>query len=208
MIATVLHLTRDDIAALRITDTYSVHRIIYSLFDDIRSEEQKQRSEPSGFLYAEKRGDWNCRKFLILSNRPPKIPKYGQIDTKPIPESFLTNAYYGFEVTLNPSKRESSSGKIVAIRGREAISQWFIDKAPNSWGFTVNSESLQVQSLDVQTFDKQGHKVTQGSATLVGELVVTDRDKFIQSFRQGIGRGRAFGLGLLQIIPLSKLNKS
>ena len=41
------------------------------------------------------------------------------------------------------------------------------------------------------------------SATLKGELRVTDLDYFRQSFLQGIGRGRAFGFGLLQIVPFT-----
>jgi len=57
--------------------------------------------------------------------------------------------------------------------------------------------------MSVQTFKKDGQTVTHGSATLKGELLVTDREQFNQSFRQGIGRGRAFGFGLLQIVPLS-----
>jgi CRISPR system Cascade subunit CasE len=37
---------------------------------------------------------------------------------------------------------------------------------------------------------------------LTGELEIVDRSLFIKSFQQGIGRGRAFGFGLLQIAPL------
>jgi len=40
---------------------------------------------------------------------------------------------------------------------------------------------------------------------LKGELYVIDSEQFKQSFRQGIGRGRAFGFGLLQIVPLASV---
>jgi CRISPR system Cascade subunit CasE len=52
-------------------------------------------------------------------------------------------------------------------------------------------------------FNKKGNQVTLGSATLQGGLTVIDREKFKHSFCQGIGRGRAFGFGLLQIVPNS-----
>lgn len=207
MIVTLLYLTKADIKALHITDNYSVHRIVYSLFDDVRSEIQKSTSESSGFLYVDKGEDENGRKILILSNRSPKKINYGQVDSKPIPDSLLTHDHYGFEITLNPTKRDGLSGKTVAIRGRQAIAQWFIDKTALTCGFAVKPETLQIQNMDVKTADKKGHKVTQGSATLIGEFVVTDRNKFIQSFQKGIGRGRGFGFGLLQIIPLLS-NKS
>ena len=56
MIASVLHLTRADVKALKITDTYSLHRVVYSIFDDIRSDSQKTQSVSSGILYADIRG--------------------------------------------------------------------------------------------------------------------------------------------------------
>ena len=51
---------------------------------------------------------------------------------------------------------------------------------------------------------KGGQTVTQGQTNVQGRLEVIDKTKFIQSFQQGIGRGRAFGCGLLQIVPINK----
>lgn len=118
---------------------------------------------------------------------------------------FLSHALYAFEVTLNPSKRDKQTGKVVAIRGREEIEAWFKARAQKSWGFSVNPESLQIGQMSVQMFEKSGETITHGSATLKGELTVTDRKQFNLSFIQGIGRGRAFGFGLLQIVPLSSV---
>lgn len=202
MILSSLYLSRSDIIALDIRDTYSLHRIVYSLFDDIRSDQQKLESVPSGFLYVDKGGDWEHRKLLILSDRAPNPPQYGHIESTILEESFLMHDHYGFEITLNPTKRDPSTGKTIPIRGRETIKEWFIKKAPVLFGFEVKVEKLQIQSLDVKVFDKKGHRVTQGSASLIGELFVTDRSKFIDSFKKGIGRGKAFGFGLLQLIPL------
>jgi CRISPR system Cascade subunit CasE len=205
LIASVLRLTRSDIKALRIADAYALHRVVYSLFEDIRGAAQKQASTPSGILYADKGGDFDSRRILILSNRPPKPdPGFGEIDSRPIPADFLQHAGYAFEVIINPSKRDRQTGKTVAVRGREAIAQWFAERAPQSWGFEVEPARLQLESLSVQTFAKDGQTVTHGGATLKGILHVSDRECFKRSFRLGIGRGRAFGFGLLQIIPLRK----
>ncbi|MPN58153.1 hypothetical protein SDC9_205854 [bioreactor metagenome] len=38
--------------------------------------------------------------------------------------------------------------------------------------------------------------------TFTGVLEVVDRKSFIKSFCEGIGRGKAFGFGLLQLLPL------
>ncbi|MNN97956.1 CRISPR associated protein [compost metagenome] len=54
----------------------------------------------------------------------------------------------------------------------------------------------------LQFKDKQQNPVTLAQAHLQGQLSVTDREQFRNSFVQGIGRGRTFGCGLLQIAPL------
>ncbi len=203
MIASVLRLSRSDCKALRVTDPYSIHRVVYSLFEDTRSEDEKRASKPSGILYADKGGDFKQRQILLLSDREPMQPEYGELISKAIPDGFLDHQRYGFEVTVNPTRRDGASRKLVPVKGREAVAEWFAERAENSWGFEVNPEYLQIQRLGVQQFKKGDQTLTHGSATLKGELRVIDRERFIRSFRQGIGRGRAFGFGLLQIVPLS-----
>jgi len=201
MIASVLHLNRTDVKALKITDAYSLHRVVYNLFDDVRSLEEKQKSIPSGILYADKGGDIRGRKILMLSNRQPNIPEHGSLEMKKIADGFLDYKNYHFEVVINPTKRENLSRKVIALRKREDIATWFIAKAPQ-WGFSISPEHLEVRDCDVKRFEKDGQSITQGQAKLTGRLTVTDEELFIKSFQQGIGRGRAFGCGLLQIVPI------
>ena len=192
MIASVLRLSRSDCKALRITDAYSIHRVVYELFP----------GEYRDFLFADKGGDFLARQILILSDRSPETLQFGEIESKLIPDSFLEHDHYGFEVMLNPTKRDNQTGKTVAIRGRENLLQWFLGKAP-SLGFEIQAESLEIRHVGVQTFDLgNGKIVTHNSASFVGKLKVTDRVKFQQSFRKGIGRAKSFGFGLFQIIPL------
>ncbi len=205
MIASVLRLSRLDVAALEVIDAYSLHRVVYDLFDDVRNDDQKRSGVSSGVLYADKGGDFHSRRILVLSARAPLKPEYGELEIKEVPENLLNHERYRFEIIVNPTKRDGESRKIIAIRGREEVMQWFANKAPESWGFTVYAPTLQVNNLSVKEFKKKGHSVTLGSATLQGHLTVKDRAKFIKSFHQGIGRGRAFGFGLLQIVPHSNL---
>lgn len=201
MIASVLHLSRVDVKALKITDAYSLHRVVYDLFDDVRSSAEKQASVSSGILYADKGGDFHGRKILMLSNRQPNLPEHGELSIKKISGSFLDYELYRFEVVVNPSKRDNASRKIIALRKREEIAAWFIDKAPQ-WGFSISPAHLEVSNMSVKRFEKGGQNITQGQAVLLGRLAVTNRQTFIESFQHGIGRGRAFGCGLLQIVPL------
>lgn len=217
MIASVLHLGRADVKALKITDAYSIHRVVYDLFDDIRTESEKQQNVSSGILYADKGGDERGRKILVLSNRQPNAPKHGQLsELRRIPDTFLDYPRYRFEVVINPTKRTSGGGKLIAIRTpkgtassneestRQKIAKWFIEKAPQ-WGFEVKPEHLAVGNVSVKKFKKEKNderEITQAQAQILGQLTVIDKEKFTRSFQQGIGRGRSFGCGLLQIEPI------
>ncbi|MDO9567371.1 MAG: type I-E CRISPR-associated protein Cas6/Cse3/CasE [Candidatus Desulfaltia sp.] len=195
MIASVLRLSRSDCKALnnnKTMDGYTIHRVVYELFP----------GESRDFLFVDKGGDFQARQILILSDRKPEIPQYGEIQSKLIADSFLDHDNYGFEITLNPTKRDKQTRKTVAIRGRENLRQWFLGKAP-SLGFEIQAESLEIRHAGVQTFDLgNGSIVTHNSASFIGKLKVTNRVKFQQSFRKGIGRAKGFGFGFLQIIPL------
>lgn len=205
LIASVLHLDRKAVQALKINDAYGLHKAVYSLFPDVRSADEKQASKPSGFLYADQGGDYKSRKILLLSDREPMEQidsQYGEVQSKIISPDFLQHDTYRFKVVVNPTRRDSASRKLVPVKGRDAIAQWFMERAPASWGFGVVPSQLQVGSTDVLNFkDKAQRQITLAQAQIQGVLQVADRQQFIQSFSQGIGRGRAFGCGLLQIVP-------
>lgn len=206
LIASVLHLDRKAVQALKINDAYGLHKAVYSLFPDVRSADEKQASKPSGFLYADQGGDYKSRKILLLSDREPMEQidsQYGEVQSKTISPDFLQHDAYRFKVVVNPTRRDNASRKLVPVKGRDAIAQWFMERAQASWGFSLVPSQLQVDSTDVLSFkDKSQRQITLAQAQVQGVLQVTDRQQFIQSFSQGIGRGRAFGCGLLQIVPL------
>lgn len=204
--ASVLHLDRAAVKALRITDAYSLHRVVYSLFDDVRSDIQKAESQSSGILYADQGGDFQSRKILMLANRNPAASVNGQhgvVYSRDIPDDFLAHDRYRFQVIVNPTRRDNASRKLFPVKGRDAVRQWFLDRAPQSWGFLASAEHLQIDKLQVLQFkEKAGRPVTLAQAYVQGQLTVTDREQFRHSFSNGIGRGRTFGCGLLQIVPL------
>ncbi len=199
MIASVLSLSREDCKVLKITDPYSIHRVVYSLFPR-KGESTRQ------FLYADKGGSINERTILLLSETEPVLPEYGELRSKRINESFLQHQLYGFEVIVNPVKRDNKTGHIVPVRGKEELSSWFVQKAP-SFGFAVDPVFLTVGDTDVIQFKKDGLGVTLGKATFTGKLEVIDQSRFIETFRHGLGKAKGFGFGLLQIVPLTKASK-
>lgn len=206
LIASVLELDRAAVKALRITDPYSLHRVVYSLYPDVREQEAKSGSVPSGILWADQGGDFRSRQILLLADREPAKQvddRHGEIRSRLIPTDFLAHDHYRFKVIVNPTRRDSASKKLMPVKGREAVAEWFIERAEASWGFAVSVAHLQIDRLEVLQFkDKAQRPVTLAQAHVQGQLHVTDHAQFQKSFAQGIGRGRAFGCGLLQIVPL------
>lgn len=205
-----LHLDRAAIKALKITDAYSLHRVVYSLFPDVRSEHEKNSHIQSGIVYADQGGVFEgyqpVRKVLMVSDRQPTAQVnggYGQVMCKSVAADFLGYNRYRFKVQVNPVRKDKRTGKRMAIKGREATRQWFIERAPKSWGFEIDPLHLQVDAIDVVQFSgKDQHQITVGKAHLQGVLNVTNHAQFMHSFKHGIGKARAFGCGLLQIVPL------
>lgn len=197
MIASVLNLNRADCRALALTDAYSLHKLVYSLFP-------VQDGRARDFLYVDKGGDWNCRRILLLSARRPTTPERGIIESKAIPESFLQRDHYAFEVMVNPTQRNGPSRTTTPVRGRDNLHSWFMQKT-TTWGFAVEPDSLHIKNMGVVSFGREnGATQTHGSATFMGKLTVTNREAFVNSFKHGVGRAKGFGFGLLQIVPLKK----
>ncbi|MGL5038879.1 MAG: type I-E CRISPR-associated protein Cas6/Cse3/CasE [Aeromonas sp.] len=201
--ASVLRLDRAAVKALRVTDLYSLHRVVYALFDDVRSEAQKQASESSGIQWVDKGGNHLYRQILLLSDRPPQAGEYGEVETRLLPDDFLSHRHYRFTVTLSPTRRDNQSRQLKPVKGREAMTSWFIERASQNWGFAVDPSHLQVEGVQVAQFKGKAERaITLQQATLSGYLTVTDPERFALSVASGLGRGRAFGCGLLQVVPL------
>lgn len=202
LIASHLLLSRKDVTELRMNDGYGVHRVVYSLFENLR-QGSLEKSESAGFLYADTGYVDQRRRILLLSNRPPiqrVSDRYGLVESKAIDPSFLTHERYRFKVVANPVINRSTGRD--PIRKSQDIQRWFIEKA-SRWGFSVNDETLEATVPNIEYIQtSSGHRLVISRSTITGVLSVSDRETFASSFASGIGRGRAFGCGLLQIKPI------
>ena len=186
-----------DAAALRkgnIRNDYSIHRLVYSLFP--------LEQERSRFLYADKGSVRGGRLLLVLSEKEPNVPEYVTSATTIISENFFRFSDYRFEIDLNPVKKEKESGKRRAVTGQLDLLNWFIAHS-EKWGFQADARSLEVSIKPVRQFSKDGTVCTFNNAFFRGRLHVTDQEKFRESFFAGLGHGKAFGFGLLQLRPIS-----
>jgi len=98
----------------------------------------------------------------------------------------------------------TSASFITSSRGASTydLRLWFLRKQ-NDWGFMVDGDTLDIFDTGVIEIRKNGIVVPFNKAQFRGILTVTDSDRFKTVFTSGIGRGKSFGFGLLQLHPIS-----
>lgn len=153
--------------------------------------------------------------LMLLSGELPKFDGivrqfgYGVEDcyTKSY-DAFLSkienDSYWRFRLVANPTISKSTGnkdrGKRVAIVSVKYQKEWLVRQAVQN-GFLVEEETFDVmESKWVSFCKKQEHTIKAISVTYEGILQVTDAEKFRNALLHGIGREKAYGMGLLTIM--------
>lgn len=155
--------------------------------------------------------------MLVVSKDMPDLAKVadqfgytGKYETKlydPLFERIENGSRWKFCLTANPTcKKTLPSGKKLVCAHITAKYQekWLADKAEN-YGFSVSDgEFLAVQSKWYKFYKRDNRMVDILSVTYDGVLTVTDADKFKETLCKGIGRGKAYGMGMLTVVRYEK----
>lgn len=165
----------------------------------------------------------NGRQYLlVLSENKPAVENLEKYGIKGSAcsknyEPFLASLQEGmrafFRIKLNAVKSYSTSG-LDKKRGRVApvpldeLNAFFLARTEKN-GFAVKPDALKIVSRDSERFehsvesnDKKNKYLDLVGVTYEGILTVTDLAKFKQTLKRGIGKKKAYGFGLLTIIPM------
>lgn len=162
----------------------------------------------------------NDKQYLLIVSRTKpdlnKLEKYGvkgSASTKCY-DDFLSSLQEGmkakFRVKLNAVKSLSDRtthpkrGKVVPVPSAE-LEQFFTERACKN-GFSVphNEVRLQVNKALFEHYNQdkvQDAHLSLVSVTFEGELTITDLEKFKKALTCGIGKKKAYGFGMLTVIP-------
>lgn len=103
-----------------------------------------------------------------------------------------------FRCSVNPVKRQKSSGKLVPLIREDAV-EWLLAKMSAN-GIKVDADNLRKVSEETDRFHKaNGKPVTLRRATFEGRCVITDPVKAKLALVNGMGRGKAYGCGLITL---------
>lgn len=161
--------------------------------------------------------------LMILSRNPVK--------TELITEQFSTNSscfqeknYDRFLTQLTPGMKcrfrlvanptvskvrkgedQNSRGKVYGHVTDEWALKWLLDRCAKH-GFKVTPESVQiVGSRWIQFFKRRGERpVSLREVIYEGQLTIIDPVLFRTALTNGLGRGKAYGMGMMTVIPLKQ----
>ena len=118
----------------------------------------------------------------------------------------MPGSCWQFRLTANPTKSRkdpkapAERGSVMAHCSTKHQKQWLLDRAAKH-GFALREEEFTVTRVQWQRFAKRGTRpVTLLAVTYEGVLQVTDAEQFRAMLCQGMGRGKAYGLGLMTVM--------
>ncbi len=181
---------RKEVLRHRLVSAYELHKLLWNCFPG-RPEAKRD------FLF---RCDEEeaVLKILMLSETKPEVCDWAEWDgIKEFDPVFPIGSLYCFRLRANPTIRAKEDGKLRAVTREEELHSWLVRKAEKN-GFALRSEP-EYSGCRLERFSKTpgGPGISLNVVEIGGALAVTDSAAFGEAFRRGIGRGRAFGCGML-----------
>lgn len=187
------------------------HGLIWSLFAD---DPDKSRD----FIFRETREG----QFLIVSQNPPRFDEnIWDIKSKPYAPNIQNGQRFGFALRANPTKAikvegsekskridvlmhaKKQKGEKLSPEEREEIGlDWLAQKLARE-GAKLEKDYCQIMQYSQIKLPKKNENATISVIDVEGVIEVTDANIFSNALLRGIGHGKAFGLGLLLLRPLS-----
>jgi CRISPR system Cascade subunit CasE len=187
---------------MRLTDVYDWHQLVWRAFPGLDGQRRDYLTR------LERRERERRFRLLILSPRPPQRPadwpsELEAWQTREVKPSFLAYRRYRFQLRANPTKRENKTRKRVALRTDEEHVEWLKRKAEQA-GFLVDEDALRAIPEGREWFriEKANKSGFHHAVEFEGVLTVTDAAAFQTAFEKGIGSAKAFGFGLLALVPV------
>lgn len=159
------------------------------------------------------------RYLLIVSE---KMPDHNALETIGVRENIQTKDYEPFlsrlengmtarfRVKLNPvwssrdGKAKGERGRVVPVPDGEQ-KQYLLNRAEQN-GFSLKEEDYDIVERGVELYRKKGQQdIYLKKAVYEGILTITDKRALERVLREGMGKKKAYGFGLMTLIPMKIL---
>lgn len=109
-----------------------------------------------------------------------------------------------FRLVVNPTRsiaRPGKRGRVVPITSEEDQLEYLLDRSEKN-GFDLDPGDFYLLKSEFKTARKRGEfNIDYISAEFQGELTITDSDQFVNMLKTGIGRKKAYGFGMMTVLP-------
>lgn len=127
-------------------------------------------------------------------------------DYRPLLQKAVEGSKWHFRLVANPTysmKQEGERGRVCAHTTTEHQLDW-LRKQSLKHGFRLHDAAFDVAFSRWYKFSKgiKGKKISMLAVTFEGELEVTDQMVFQDALINGIGREKAYGVGMLTLVHL------
>jgi CRISPR-associated protein Cas6/Cse3/CasE subtype I-E len=168
------------------TDTYALHQQIEKLMGGREGNHYIWSAEPIG------------RRMTAVTIRAATLPQVLDEYGKSLPMSFEASQELDFSLVSQCAIRrgERNARTAIDIDDDERRVDW-LHKRSSLNGFEVIA--VEIASVERIYIGKMGARHVADRTRFTGRLRVTDAEKFTAALRNGVGHGKAFGLGLIDI---------
>lgn len=152
------------------------------------------------------------RYLLMVSQGKPdlvKMQRYGVVNTamtkdyQPFMDRIQNGDMMRFRLVANPTYR--TDGRVYPHITVEQQKDWLLARTEKA-GFEIPADQLGNYSFEIVSRDwpvlYHKRRIRLSRVAFEGELKVTDASKLRLALTNGIGREKAYGMGMLTVIPL------
>lgn len=154
--------------------------------------------------------------LIVLSKEKPdleKLEKYGVADSAETKDySVLLNQLrtgdkLRFRLVLNPvvslsqGKMKGERGRVIPLVTADQQLQYLKERS-SQHGFSVNDDEVMITDRGFELLKRKNHKALKiCKASYGGFLTIEDLERFKAVLVNGLGKKKAYGFGLLTVIP-------
>lgn len=154
--------------------------------------------------------------LLVVSEQEPDLhllEKYGisgsaeSKDYDPFLKSLKDGMHCRFRAVLNPvvsvPQQNTKRGRVMPEVTVSYQQKYLLDRAERN-GFSLSNEDFVITERGYENWHKGKEHIRLCKAAYEGRLTITDADLMRKTLIHGIGRKKAYGFGMMTVIPLAE----
>lgn len=156
--------------------------------------------------------------LLVLSKEKPRVHiiteqfgtqdgKYEMKEYDALLERIKNDTMWQFRLVANPTvcKKDGEGRRKRVAHIAPAFQMKWLENQAEKYGFKIMPDMTNIMESRWLMFNRRGNRMIRAlSVTYEGVLVVRDFEKFKEALINGIGREKAYGMGLLTIMRVMK----